>query len=146
VASAEREDGKLLRDALQREKPREIRLAGLTALAVVLGKEASKDLEELLEDADPQVCLASAVLLLNQENRKPLATLVRLLESDQAQVRQTAATILGDLSGKKIDFTGYDEPKQRAKGVESWRAWVKDEGESAKLTLPVALRKAYRGR
>jgi len=146
AASATREDGTLLRDALDRKNPQEFRMAGLRGLAAALGKDAHGDLEELLQDADPPIAIAASIALLNQENRKPLTVLLRLLEAEQPEVRQTAANILAEVSGKKIEFISYDEPDKRAKAVTAWRDWIKDEGETAKLNLPVTLLKSFRGR
>ncbi len=146
VASAERADGKVLRSALARKETGPARPAAATALAAVFGREAGRELEGLLQDADPRVCLASATALLNQENRKPLTTLTRLLEAEQVEVRQAAAVLLRDVSGQQIDYASYDEPKRRAEGVAAWRAWVAREGATAQLHLPVGVRKAPRGR
>jgi PQQ-like domain len=145
-ASAERSDGKALRDVLARKEFGEARAAAVRALASVFGKEVGKELEGVLPDADSRVCLAAAIALLNQENRKPLAALARLLEADQAEVRLAAANILAEVSGKQIDFASYDEPKERAKGVAAWRDWVHNEGSSARLNLPVGGRRPARGR
>jgi hypothetical protein len=145
-ASAERTDGKTLREVIAQKRPAEIRAAAVTALAAVFGREIDRELEGLLQDSEPRVCLAAAVALLNQENRKPLAVLVRLLEAEKVEVRAAAATILQEISGKQIDYASYDEAKLRAKGVAAWRDWVEREGPGAKLNLPVGTRRAARGR
>lgn len=146
AASAERDDGKALRSVLAQTGSAEVRAAAVTALASVFGREVDKELEGLLQDAEPRVCLAAATALLNQENRKPLAALVGLLDAERAEVRMAAVAILRYVSGKQIDYASYDEAKQRAKGVAAWREWVEKEGHTVALRLPVGVRKAHRGR
>jgi hypothetical protein len=146
VASAERADGKLLREMLAGRQPRQVRVAATSALAAVFAKEVSKELEELLQDTDPYVSLAAVSALLNQDSRKPLAVLVRLLEAEQIEVRQAAANTLSEVSGQQIEYASYEEPKKRASGVAAWRDWVNGEGQTATLNLPVGMKKAFRGR
>jgi hypothetical protein len=146
VASAERRDGKVLRSILARKEAGVARPAAATALAAVFGREAARELEGLLTDADPYVCLASATALLNQENRKPLMPLTRLLDAEQVEVRQAAVGLLREVSAQQIEYVSYDEPERRAEGVAAWRAWVAREGASARLHLPVGVRQASRGR
>jgi len=146
AASAERSDGKALRSVLAGRQSPAVRAAAVAALASVFGRESANELEGLLQDAEPLVCLAAATALLNQENRKPLAALTRLLEAEQLEVRQAAVTILRDVTCQQIDYASYEEPKRRAEGVAAWRAWVAQEGADAKLHLPVGVRKPLRGR
>src|SRR5205823_3408188 len=86
-ASAERADGKALRDVLAHGRSRAARTAALTALASVFGRDVGPELEERLRDADAVVGLAAARALLDQGNRKAFPALVRWLEADEAEVR-----------------------------------------------------------
>ena len=145
AVSAERSDGPALRGVIAQKRLGEARAAAVTALAAVFAREVDNELEGLLADTDARVVLAAAGVLLNQENRKPLTALTRLLAAEQIEVRQSAVTLLREVSGQQIDFASYDDPPQRAKGVAAWRAWVAREGATAKLNVPVGVSK-WRGR
>jgi hypothetical protein len=145
-ASAERSDGKALREVIAHGRLRGARIAAVRALAAVLGREAEPELDKLLTDADHRVRVAAATALLNQGNRASLSALVRLLESDQAEVRHAAAAVLRAVSGKQFDGTEDNEPKRRAEAVAAWRDWVARDGPTARLSLPVRTRPLTRGR
>jgi PQQ-like domain len=145
-ASVEPSDARALRRALVDGRHAEARAAAVVALASVGGPEVEKELEVLLTDPASSVCLATAIELLNQGNRKPLPHLVLLLEADKVEVRQAAAAILSAVSGKQLAYASYDEPERRALGVAAWREWVNKEGATAELRLPVRKQPLLRGR
>jgi hypothetical protein len=118
----------------------------VAALACVLGREAEKELTDLLTDTDPQVRLAAAVALLDQGSRRPLAALVRWLEAEQPAVRRQAANVLRAVSGQPFADVEDDDPQRRAEGIAACRAWVSRDGPTARLSLPVRVRPVIRGR
>ncbi len=146
AVSAERGDGAGLRNALAPRRPGQVRAAAVIALASAGGLAVQQELNTLLADADPRVSLAAATSLLNQGQRKPLTTLVRLLDAEPFEVRQAAARILHAVTGKEFGYASYDEPKQRAQAVAAWRAWVAENGVTAKLDLPIRFRRITRDR
>jgi outer membrane protein assembly factor BamB len=146
AASAERRDGKALREVIARRRSAHARAAAIGALAAVFGLEAEKDLEVLLADGDPQARLAAALALLNQGKRSPLPVLIRLLEAERAEVRLAAAALLQAVTGNQIADSADDDPELRAKAVTAWRAWLAREGAHVRLRVPVRPGPPVRGR
>jgi hypothetical protein len=146
AASAEAADLPALRAALAPTKPRPIRQAAAAALGPAGGQGAEKELLALLQDGDALVRLSAATGLLNLDHRAALDALVGLLEADQADIRQKAANLLTEASGRHVDFDGSDNAEQRAEGVAAWRAWAMNEGRTAALNLPVGRNPPWRGR
>jgi hypothetical protein len=146
AASAQRSDGPALREAAAAGRCVEARAAAVEALAAVFGPEAEKELVQRLTDTEPRVALAAAVALLDQGNHQPLAALVRLLEAEQPEARLAAVHVLRAVTGKRFDGETEDGAEQRARAVAAWRDWVRREGATARLEIPVRRRPAPRGR
>ena len=100
----------------------------------------------LLKDGDVSIRLTAATGLLNLDNRTGLNALVGLLEADQVEIRQNAANLLTEASGRQVEFSGAGSAEQRAAGVTAWRTWAMNEGRTAALHLPVGRNPQWRGR
>jgi ribosomal protein S11 len=75
-----------------------------------------------------------------------LETFVRLLESDNIQVRSRSHHSLQALTGQQFPFAAEGSPADRATTMKSWRRWIETEGATAKLALPLSDRAIVLGR
>ena len=135
AATASGEDTPRLRELLAHANS-QIRLLVIDALARV-DDDAAETLEPALaDDADP-VRLAAARALLNLADRRGLATLVSLMESDDPSIRLQASEALVHVSGRRVSFAAWAEPEKRAVVVDDWRRWLAKEGPTAELKVPL---------
>jgi hypothetical protein len=90
--------------------------------------------------------MRGAKVLANQGDRKVLAILAGLLESEDIGVRVQGASILRALTKQNFHFTAYEKPEARALVVAKWKKWVESEGQTAELSFPVQFYGEPRGR
>jgi len=133
---ARADEADVLRTALKSEAV-EVRVAAAGAIGQALGSKAVADLDELLADPQDKVKLAAARGLANLGDRGSLAALLRLLSSDDLNVRVGAALTLQALTGKEFGFAGYDTLAKRTEAIAKWKAWIDREGRTAKLNYPL---------
>lgn len=144
AAVATTADADILRKCIRADSAR-IRRSAIPALGRLAGKSGSSRLRPLLKDSDDRVRLTAAVTLLNLEDRTALGALVDLLSSKTQSTRMQAVTALRVATGKYHGFLAHGDAQQRAKGIETWRAWVDKQGGSTELRLPVKLAGGVRG-
>ncbi len=135
-ASARAEDALALRQAL-RSASADVRMVAAGALGRALGAKAADELQALTQDREDKVKVAAARALANLGDRRSLAALLRLLSADDVNVRVTATVTLQALTGKHFGYAAYDTPENRERGIARWKAWVEEEGRTAKLTYPL---------
>jgi len=114
-----------------------VRIAALTALAVLLGQDANDDLRPLLAVPDDRVAVAAARAMVNHGCREGLPALVRLLDSESLQIRITAVKVLRVASGKRFGFVAYGQSDARAQAKQQWLDWINTEGKTASLDIPL---------
>jgi hypothetical protein len=111
-----------------------VRAATIQALGRALGKDVAEHARPLFRDTDETVRLAAIRALAAHEPRECLGTLVELLDADSLAVRSHSDAILRAITGQFFSFAAYDPPEQRKEASGRWREWVKQNGQSAKLT------------
>lgn len=138
VASATMNDVPLLRTALN-DPHVEVQAAAVAALAVLLKAGARNELRTLLESPkrDDIVVLAAARELANIGDRTALASLIRLLSSDNVAVRSQAAVVLRGSTNRNFGFASYASPADRGKTIARWQTWLGGAGKTAKLQVPL---------
>ena len=144
VASARSQDTSALRGALANGNS-EQRVAVAAVLTSLLEDDQRASLYPLLSDRDDAVALEVARGLADVGEKKAMASLVRLLNSEDNQVRTSAVVTLRGLTGKYMGYAAYEPADKRYEAVKKWNTWVSTEGEKAKLTFPVPRRTDARG-
>ena len=144
-ATATKDDAAALRSALESGTPA-AQLMSIRAFGRVSAESAKPSLTKLLESGDDRVRLAAARALANAGERSSMETLVTLLDSKDAKIRMRSHQSLRALTGQKIDFAPEGKPEDRAKSIDAWRQWVRAEGATAKLTLPLTDQNVLLGR
>ncbi len=114
----------------------DVRIAAIQALAHAQGKKAAADLRARLVDSDDRVRLAVARAIANFGDRKSLAVLLKLLSSDNVQVRASAVATLRQLTGERFGFAAYERSEKRTAMIAKWKSWS-DSSETAKLRFPL---------
>lgn len=107
---------------------------------VLAAANSYADLEALKRGMDlsnDHARVAVAQILLNRGDRQALPALGELLDSPHLMVRYRACRLLRLATGEEIGFAAYDPLGVRAKGAAEWRQWIKSNGLTARLTLPV---------
>ncbi len=117
----------------------EVRIAAILGLGKALGKNSVTDLHPLLDDSQDRIKLAAARAVADFGDRKCLSPLLRLLSSEEINVRSSAAGALRGLSGKHFGFAAYDTPKKHSAAATKWKTWIANEGQTAKLSFPLKL-------
>ncbi len=135
-ATATRSDVALLRESLHADDA-PVRMAACSVFQMLLGETSSEHLVPLLEDPQEQVRLAAAGALANHGDRRCLAALGKLLESEDSNVRSRSVYTLRALTGKRFGFVAYERPDKRSGPAGTWQAWIEREGSTAELTFPV---------
>ena len=135
-ASAKPIDAALLRREVK-NKNVDVRIAVAAALGRVLEENASKDLNDILEDPDDRVKLAAARALADFGDRKALEALKTLLSSDDKLVQISSALALRGLTGKRFGFSAHNNVEKRNEAVTKWRAWIAGEGKTSNLSFPL---------
>ncbi|WP_425615880.1 PQQ-binding-like beta-propeller repeat protein [Anatilimnocola sp. NA78] len=125
------------------------RLSSRLAAAVVLSRSveaADRALTaQLLTDPDDQVSLLTAQGVASHGDHRALATLVRLLDSPQIDVRREAASWLCGLTGQEFDYSPYAIAAERQATMTRWRDWLAVTGSQVVLQPPQRLAVQARG-
>lgn len=133
AATARPEDADALRAYVDSEVP-EARVASLMGLA---GLGETEPLRARIDDPDERVQLAVRTALVSAGDRDVLPMLVDLLESENLDVRNSAARRLRFTTGKQFAFAAYDEPEIRQRAVDRWRGWIRANAATHELRLPI---------
>jgi len=145
VATARAADAELLTAALDRSETA-VRAAATEALGRIGGSQAAPRLRRLLADPDDTVRLVAAETLLAKGDRAPLAALVGLLDSRVASVRFRASAVLRAVTGQRFGYVSYATAADRAEPTAKWARYIRAEGPSVKLRLPLTVRPQMQGR
>lgn len=97
----------ILGEAINPDKPREIRMKALTLLGLMGDKNASSMLLEMISDADDAIAVRAAYALAALGDKRGLRALRRFLRSDSTDVRTLAA--VGIVTGGDIHDIVGDE-------------------------------------
>lgn len=135
-AAATAESVDLLRTSLQSPSDR-VRAAATTALGQVLGEKGADELAKQLADANEDVRIAAAKALISHGDRRALAPLVALLESEAVTLRHEASRLLVASTGEGSGFIAYTSGADRAPHVAKWKEWLAAKGANAKLNVPL---------
>ncbi len=136
-AVAQPRDAEALRDAMK-SKSVELRVAAAGALGKAVGFKGAAELIALAEtQREDKVKVAAARAVANFGDRRSLPILVRLLSSDDVNVRVTAGLTLRALTDKDFSYAAYDVPSKRDEAITKWKSWVAGEGRTAKLHFPL---------
>ena len=133
AASANPDDAKELRAALA-DGPAEVRAAALLALEKAVGDAAVEEARKRLDDPEEEVRLAALRALTPHAPRDCLDGYVALLESKNPHIRGRSTWILVRLTGQRLET------------VAEWKAWVRDNGKTAEMHLPLTEKAPGRGR
>lgn len=136
VAVATPDDAELLRNALA-NKNADMRAAATAALGASLKEKAAPDLHPLLADPQEEVALAAARASADYGDRAIFPTLLRLMKSEDVQMRVSSSSILRELTGKNFEFFAYDAPEKRGVAFDKWKAWLEGDGATAPLKFPL---------
>jgi len=118
----------------------------LEAYAKAAGESAKPFVLERLSDPDHATQLAAARSLANLGERSSLAKLVELLSSDHPYVQQDAAYALRSLTGQWFHFASSGRTGAKVRAISSWRAWIKEHGDTADLQIPLSAENPTLGR
>lgn len=136
VATAVESDTMFLRQQVSSPDP-QARIAAIVTLGQLVGPAADDDARRLLADSEPLVQAAAARVLADHGHREAIEPLVRLLDSDQTNVRIEASRTLRAFTGQHFGYTVYDLPEKRAASLSTWKKWLDDESASAPLSFPL---------
>lgn len=148
AATASPQDADVLRRALKSQHTQQ-RIAAVVALAKLLGSEAKRDIEPLLDDGSAWVRLACAISLAGMGDRQALNDLASLLSANEYRIRARSVEILRALTGKSFGYGPFDEPDRRITAVRDWKKWAAGDGQTVELRLPLKnnlLQPTVRGR
>ncbi len=101
---------------------------------------------ERLQDREELVRLAAARALVEHQPQETLEALVLLLEAKNVRARLESDRMLRALTGQQFGFVASAEAAERKAAVEGWRTWVRENGKTAKLRLPLREDEARLGR
>ena len=144
-ATATKDDVQSLQAALAGQQPT-VQLVSIGAFARLAPEQAKTSLSALLAGGDDRVRLSAARALANLGERQVLETFVALLQSENTRIRAKSYQSLRALTGQKIDFSPEGNPEGRNRQIAAWNAWVRAEGATAKLTLPLTDQNILLGR
>jgi len=109
--------------------------------------QAKVQLSKLLNVSDDRVRLAAARQLVGlQEWSGVLETLLKLLESQNSEIRSRALSTLQALTGQHIPFAVDGSQEDRAAAVRAWRQWVDSHPSSAIQSLALSDQRAQLGK
>jgi hypothetical protein len=118
------------------------------AAALVLSRSRADDdvalVDRLLRDRDDEVAMRAALGRAQQGDARAIPTLVRLLDAESLDIRQTSATWLTSLTGQEFDYSPTASAAERQVAMAQWRAWHHQRG--ATLAMQPPLRVAVHGR
>lgn len=135
-AAATADSVDLLRKSLGSSSHR-VRAAAATALGQVLGEKGADELARQLADTNDEVRIAAATALISFGDRRALAPLVALLESDAVTIRHEASRLLLASTGEATGFIAYTSAEDRAPHVAKWKEWLAAKGATTKLNVPL---------
>ncbi|MCR9119226.1 MAG: PQQ-binding-like beta-propeller repeat protein [bacterium] len=144
LASATVNDLNTIRSQLTNESSAH-RIAAAKCLLKVAPESEWEPVVAMLSDQDEAVGIQAASALADKGDRRVLGPLVELLGSKEATIRSSAAVMLRGLTGESIPFAAYEEAEKRSEMQAQWREWVTENGNSAKLSFPVARQLSGRG-
>lgn len=152
VATVRSEDELILRRTLASSEP-QLRLLCISALEHLLSAKFDDELRRLCNDPADEVRFAAARGLANHGNHEGLETLVRLLESSEAEVRTKSVGLLRHLSGESFAYVAYlstsEDAARRSKQIQSlakWKQWIAQAGPAANWKTPIGEVKRDMGR
>ena len=134
--SSQAEDEKLLRETIGSDNP-ELVIAAIGALGAALKTDAAADLRKLAKNESEAISLAAARALADQGDRTSFEPLLKLLESNDLEIRVAAVQTLRQSTGKQHNFVPYGDVVERKKSVAQWIEWVSSEGRTAKIHFPL---------
>ena len=141
---ARREDIPALRAGLA-DGDSQQRATAAEVMCAVASEQQRATLHPLLNDRDDAVALAVARGLADVGERAAMKTLVRLLASEDSQIRTSAVVTLRGLTGKYMGYAAYEPADKRYEAAKKWNTWVTTAGDDAELTFPVPQRADARG-
>jgi hypothetical protein len=144
IASAGPNDLDLLRQTITAGATA-ARVAAAKGLASVLPPGGRGELEPFLADADEKVAAATARVFADFGDRRCLPALVRLLESENAEIRAESALVARMATGESFGYAPYDAADKRAAAVARWKSWLSEKGASAEMKLPLVPPRLARG-
>jgi outer membrane protein assembly factor BamB len=116
------------------------RAASRLAAAVVISRsDVPTDaalMDELLRDSNDQVSLVAAQGLIQRGGSRGLSTLIRLLDSEQLDVRREAAAWLCGTTGQECDYSPFAKTEERQMAMTRWREWLSGPGATAVIQPP----------
>lgn len=136
VATAQPADLPFLREGLKHADP-QYRIAVLVAIAAIDPTVSVELARELSADPSPLVRVTAARTLAAADQRESLKLLVELLSSDELNVRLEAIRTLRGYTGQSHSFTPYAPAEERTASINTWNAWLANEGATAKLRHPL---------
>jgi len=104
---------------------------------VAYGDRAVPDLEKLAASGSPEVQARAAALLYRLGKSDALDRLAGLIESPSFAARREAAAALLAYVGQPMNFVADAPEDERAKQVAFWKAWWKENGETARKMIPM---------
>ncbi|MEE2640951.1 MAG: hypothetical protein VX768_10020 [Planctomycetota bacterium] len=94
-------------------------------------------LEKLLLDSDDLVRLAVSKILVDQNRKVAVRTLVDLLSSEKISVATRSEQILRAATGKNFGFVSHANRAKNQQLADAWKAWQREHLESFTLRLPL---------
>ena len=135
-ATVSPKDSEIIRNALRSEHL-QVRIAAISVLRNATGEDAHGVLLQLLNDPEDRVKLAAAFALVEFDDRKCLEPLVKLLDSDNLQVRGLAVNGLRQITGQHYGFAAPAPAEKRASKSALWKGWFDREGNTSKLKFSI---------
>lgn len=80
-----------------------------------------------LNSPDPSARNAGILRAAASDDKKAVAAIVRLLDSDDPATRVLAIQALERLTGERFGYDPAGEPGQRAAATDRWSAWLAQE-------------------
>ncbi len=114
-----------------------LRIAGIEGLVQVQEQQAVEFLAELLQDPQELVKLRAARALANFGDRRAIAGLLQLMNSEDLDIRLKSNRVVRAFTGQSFQYFAFEKPPQRAAALQRWTDWLQAEGAEAALQFPL---------
>jgi len=146
LATVQPENSPALLSLVRSQQPTQVRAAAVQLFERAIGAAALPELRKLLDHADEHLRLAALGAIARTQPRECLAALVKLLESEDVDIRARAAMLLRKVTGQNKKFVAYNDQAKRDAAIKSWQEWIDTSSATARLVLASAEIKIRRGR
>ncbi|MFA5863652.1 MAG: HEAT repeat domain-containing protein [Phycisphaerae bacterium] len=85
-----------------------------------------------IQSPDPCIRMKAVIYAGNSKDKRAIPLLVDRLEDEDEAVRVAAIESLKQITGQDFGYRCFDPPYVRAKAVQQWRQWMKEQATRKK--------------